>query len=313
MPNGRILYFTTDDAKPSGGGKTIYQHVGHLVRNGFPAFVVHNRSGFRPPFFKIDVPVLYWQDNFPLSAEDIVVIPEDHVSALEGFARLPNRKVVFCQNHFYVFAGLRNHASWAELGITQVLASSDVIADFLRTALGIADVSVVHYAIDPAVFQPRPKKMQIAYMPRKRAFECDFIRNLAGRLSAAMTELAWVSIHEMTESQCAEILGKSAVFLSLSHLEGFGMPPVEAMACGCVVVGFHGYGGLEYATSDNGFWCPEGDPIACAKMLCRVAEKMKQGSQDVEAVVRNALATAAWYVPTRQERELIDYWQRFFV
>ncbi len=28
------------------------------------------------------------------------------------------------------------------------------------------------------------------------------------------------------------------------------------MASGCAVVGFHGYGGLEYATADNGLWLP---------------------------------------------------------
>jgi glycosyltransferase involved in cell wall biosynthesis len=30
--------------------------------------------------------------------------------------------------------------------------------------------------------------------------------------------------------------------------------PAEAMASGCIVVGYTGTGGLEYATPQNGFW-----------------------------------------------------------
>jgi glycosyltransferase involved in cell wall biosynthesis len=37
--------------------------------------------------------------------------------------------------------------------------------------------------------------------------------------------------------------------LSLSASEGFGLMPLEAMLCGCAVVGFHGHGGLDYMSS----------------------------------------------------------------
>jgi len=41
----------------------------------------------------------------------------------------------------------------------------------------------------------------------------------------------------------ADILRSSRVFLSFSQREGFGLPPLEALACGCAVVGYHGFGG----------------------------------------------------------------------
>jgi len=37
-------------------------------------------------------------------------------------------------------------------------------------------------------------------------------------------------------------------------MESFALAPVEAMASGCIVVGYTGSGGLEYATPENGFW-----------------------------------------------------------
>lgn len=41
-------------------------------------------------------------------------------------------------------------------------------------------------------------------------------------------------------------LSKHRYFLWLSPAEGFGLPPLEAMMCGCAVVGFHANGGLAY-------------------------------------------------------------------
>ena len=45
---GRILYINHDSDKPAGGVKAIYTHVSLLVKNVYPAFVVHNQKGFNP-------------------------------------------------------------------------------------------------------------------------------------------------------------------------------------------------------------------------------------------------------------------------
>ena len=39
---------------------------------------------------------------------------------------------------------------------------------------------------------------------------------------------------------------KSKIFLSFSHLEGFGLPPIEAAIAGNKVIGYTGRGGSEY-------------------------------------------------------------------
>lgn len=41
-------------------------------------------------------------------------------------------------------------------------------------------------------------------------------------------------------------MSRNRYFLWLSQIEGFGIPPLEAMMCGCSVVGFHAGGGLSY-------------------------------------------------------------------
>ncbi|OIH83329.1 hypothetical protein BLJ79_14605 [Arthrobacter sp. UCD-GKA] len=43
-----------------------------------------------------------------------------------------------------------------------------------------------------------------------------------------------------------DILRRSSIFMSLSDRDGFGLPPAEAMATGCFVVGYAGGGGNEF-------------------------------------------------------------------
>ena len=45
----------------------------------------------------------------------------------------------------------------------------------------------------------------------------------------------------------------ATIFLTFSNQEGFGLPPVEAMACGCLVVGYHGHGGKEFLKPEWSF------------------------------------------------------------
>ncbi|HYV39785.1 MAG TPA: glycosyltransferase family 4 protein [Gemmataceae bacterium] len=303
----RILYFNHDNPNPSGGVRTIYTHVRHLVRNGLPAFVVHGYPQISPRWFNEDVPRLYLQSGLKVKPDDVVIIPEDLSSALESLKSIPAKKVVFCQNHFGIFAGLGQHPSWQELGIHKVFCCSDVVADFLRTNLGWQDVPVVHCAIDHSLFRPASKLLQIACMPHKRRLEADFVLKLTHRLLGNPADIGWAWLDGASEKDVARVLAESAIYLSMSHLEGLGLPPLEAMASGCVVVGFHGYGGLEYATPQNGLWCEEGNPVACAHMLKRAVDLVRQRSHEMQQLVDNGLRTASCYTLQRQEQELLRF------
>jgi len=308
--SGRILYLNHDSPAPAGGVRAIYYHVYHLVKNGYPAFVVHNQQDFRPSWFEPEVPILYMQNDFRIFPNDIVVIPEDYSTALQALRSINVRKYIFCQNHFYIFKGLQGDTSWEDFGISGVFCSSEIISEFVRSVFGYDEVPIVHYAIPLDVFKPREKRLQVAYMPRKRAAELEFIRNLFRRISKKHKQVDWVVIDKMEEEEVARVLGESAIFLSTSLYEGFGLPPLEAMACGCNVVGFHGYGGLEYATDKNGFWCEEGNIIECSKKLADVVALMVSGDDRISAVKRQALKTTQEYTFERQERELVDFWKR---
>ena len=54
------------------------------------------------------------------------------------------------------------------------------------------------------------------------------------------------NIDNVSEKNLYDKLSKSKIFLSFSHLEGLGLPPIEAALYGNKVIGYDGGGGSEY-------------------------------------------------------------------
>ena len=121
-----------------------------------------------------------------------------------------------------------------------------------------------------------------------------------------------VEIDGRTEAETGALLRESAVFLSSGHPEGFGLSAAEAMSTGCIVVGYHGYGGREFLTEDLAFPITVGDIVSFAD---HVAEVLDQLANEPEALRRRAEAASRFiadtYSPEREERELLWIWDEF--
>lgn len=62
----------------------------------------------------------------------------------------------------------------------------------------------------------------------------------------------WINyIKNASENQVVKILNDSAIFMCTSIEEGFGLPGLEAMACGCTLVTTNCHGIMEYANENN--------------------------------------------------------------
>ena len=305
----RILYLSKNFDFPLGGVKVAYQHVRLLVEAGFDASILLiSRDTHR--WFDIEAPELFVEDGFRPDPEDVVVIPECWPDTLIEWESVPVRKFVFCQNHYYMFQGLKRRRDFAAYGIERVFCCGEVIRDFLRETLELDDVPIVHNAIDLDRFRPARKRRLIAMMPRKMRREADYLWNMFRRRYPEHGDFRHAPIHDMTEAMTAEALGRSAIFLSLSRLEGFGLPPLEAMAAQCLVVGFHGDGGREYARPENGLWCPQDDYEACVVALKTAADAVVAGGALYDRLIEGGRQTAARYGMARLRQELITFWDR---
>ena len=84
----------------------------------------------------------------------------------------------------------------------------------------------------------------ITYMPRKLVDHS----NLLIFYIQDMLPKNWkiIPLQNISEKKLFETLSKSKIFLSFSHLEGTGIPPIEAALSGNKIIGYTGGGGNSY-------------------------------------------------------------------
>lgn len=289
-----VYYLTPDDNAASGGIRNLYRHVDLLNGAGIPAAVMHSRAGFRCDWFDNTTRVV-GAGEVTLGSRDLLVVPEYYGPGLEN---LPAglRKLIFNQNAYHTF----NHipfmatatgAPYADVaGVLAMVAVSQDNAALLRHTFPAVEVHVARVVVDERVFHPpaRPAGRRIGYMPRRRAEEQEQLLHVL-RARGVLDGWQLVPIDGRTEAQTAEALQSCSIFLSFSEREGFGLPPAEAMASACYVVGFTGLGGRDFF--DPQFCTPvvEGDLLAFA---VGVEEAIRWYDDEPDALVKAGRAAS---------------------
>lgn len=109
-----------------------------------------------------------------------------------------------------------------------------------------------------------------------------------------LTHVPCIPITGLSREGGARVLAQSAVYAAFPHLESLGLMCLEAMACGCHVVGYTGGGGTEYANDGNGFWIEEsGDHHKTfSKRIKKALDLVSAGETEQ---IRGGLKTARQY------------------
>lgn len=301
------IYYCTS-GQSAGGEFVNWEHVAALRSFGLRAYLLYLPTPGGVKSFDPGVPVLMHHPGMVFRSADVVVVPEPWRQPIEHFANLPVRKVIHCQNPYYVFHGFSDMAAAAAMGYDTFLSCSRFTSDMLRRLGCAATLHTVRPEVPRMFCAGRQKKLQIAFMPRKRSLETVHVQGLFRSLHPELKSIPWVPIDGVSRDQCAAILAESAVFASFSHLEGLGLPPLEAMAAGCLVAGFDGGGGSEYARPDNGFWVADGDHEGFAHALAEALHAY--GDQARRASLGKAAAdTLDDYSGAAFRQSLNDAWQ----
>ena len=306
MAGKRIRYILRAFDKPFGGVQQSRRHVKMLVEAGYDAAIVTD-SLSDAHFYDIDVPTIL-EGDFKPAADDICVLPEGWHNHYVSFKDTPAQKICFCQNHYYVNRGFAEGQNFATFGIETVMCCSRVVANHLERVYGVADVTVVPCGIDIPSSVRTQKFLNITFMPRKSGVDGMVIRDIFRRKNPDLAGMRWVSVDGRSHADVMNILSHTAVFLSLSRREGFGLPPLEAMSHRTLVVGFHGDGGREYATPRNGYWIDEGDLVGCADALADAVRLLKAGRREVLDKLDQGQATAARYDRANMREKLLAFW-----
>lgn len=253
----RIILFSPSTTVINGGIKQIFSLGDTLCDLGFDA-VVFEEQGRRPMWFKSHVPIV-GQGSFVQNPDEVFVLPEDQPQILKMFKDWPQRKVLYSQNHFYASLSLQDVECFSDYGITHALCCSYTTLKHMEWRHPKVEATLLPCGVDATRFQPAKKQRKICYMPRKRPLECLYLKDIFKHTYPEHKAWEWKEINDMTEQQTAKMMGEAGVFLSMGRLESLGLTPLEAMASGCVLAGFTGIGGREFANSKNGFWAEEDD------------------------------------------------------
>lgn len=247
--------------KKHAGGVAVLIRMARLLQDaGFPTVLVP-REGEGPFEEAPGVPVTSMDRADPGPA-DIWLVPEGWANALAPGLSRGARCVVYVQNAAYLLSSLPEGVDWSRLPV-HFLSVSQPTQWYVRMAAG-RDAPVLRPGIDlsrftppqnwPASGLPDPDAaVRIAWMPRKNRAQAEQIRQVVeSRLACgtaaaeARGPLEWQPLHGLAPEEVPARLRSAHIFLVTGFPEGCPLPPLEAMACGCLPVGFTGFGGWDY-------------------------------------------------------------------
>ena len=304
----RIVYLVLGTGTPRGGHKMALRHVEALRGMGFDA-VAWMQEGAPVPAWLAHTAAVQSGGNF--RDDDVIVFPEDALNAMRQFGGLPQRKVVFCQNHIYAATqGVALLAGDEARRFDDFMACSETAALWLARFVHHRTIEVVPAFADERLFTPVDKIPSVACSPGKRPLEFRAIQTMLPRLHAGRLPWRWSVIQDRSEAEVAAIMGEATIFLSFNRFEGLGITVLEAMASGCLMVGFTGLGGREYARPTNGLWVGEDDVEACAEALARAMALVEAEQPAVGRMRAAARAAAGDYTYARFLVALDAFWSR---
>lgn len=315
----RIFYVCPDFSAPSGGIKRIYTHVELLRENGYDAYVMHFKKGFKLRWLDSQVPIVYSSD-LPLSgfgSSDTIVIPEGLPLVMKQLKTLQVKKVAIALSFAYIFTYMPIGENWKDYGINWVMANNKTTGDFIRWSMGIENIHIIGSSVDHNIFYYNPdmKSPQLAYIKRKDTLSPAVERVLKSK-DVSFHKLGFIAIENLNIQDYARVLRESKIYLTTSTSEGFPLSIIEAMACGCLCIGFDGVGGkdfiVESGPQQNFVLAESMNLIDLSSKLAELVEMIKRNDPAIETIRQNALATAAKFSPEIEKKSVLEFWQSFF-
>lgn len=307
-----IYYFCPDFSPPSGGTKRLYRHVYQLNQMGIKASIVHQKSGFLLSWHGFQVPVVWLEHKPPFEREDILVFPEGMASLMKQTQHFPCPRVAIALNWSYVYLNLPKGENWKDYGIERAITPSPLIKDFLEWSMGL-EVTLIHNYVDTDrySYQPDKKMPKIAYMSRKD-LSGEILRCIFEKKNGAFSDYEWVHLKDLAEEEYAWQLTASRIFLATSPQEGMPTSALEAMAAGCLVIGFSGVGGNDYLIGNgdrqNCFLVENGNYIELGRELERLILQWENDKTHFDSVVRNGIETVRQFEDFDKEASSLKHY-----
>jgi glycosyltransferase involved in cell wall biosynthesis len=254
--------------------------------------------------------------------------PTTAVSFIAGRLFKRGKILWFYQDYLEMYGGhpieswlLRNALRWHDFALTVSDTCVHELRSFsqgmvIKVGEGIDSVNIFHpipTAKSDYHGDPQNKVVYFIGDSRPRKGMTDILIAAEKLIELETNIVLWISTKEdinfrsnvpyklfirPTDHELACLYSACDVFVSASWYEGFGLPPLEAMACGAAVVTTDSRGIREYAVNgDNCLIVPPRDPEALAEAILLLLSNSELADQ----VRKNGLTTASkfnWDIAT---------------
>ena len=296
--NARLFFLASDNSKPSGGLKFIHHFCELACDMGYDAAVMHGNAGFQAGNFEHFAPIVHhsgWKKRsrrdalqekirkvrarlngaprqVSVTADDIIIVPENRMfRAHEIFPG--TRKIVLCQGPFLCAGQGRPQAG---SGILGAIGISNVAVEVIHRLLPDSPVHKVPLWIDPYMFSPSlEKRRRLVYMPRRNGDEARMVLNLLSA-KGVLNDIELMPLDGVTVDDVGKALHENLMFLSFAGLEGFGLPGAEAIASGCLTIGYTGIGGDEYFSRFGGWAVAQQDIVSYVDTVAEILTRYRE-------------------------------------
>lgn len=223
-------------------------------------------------------------------------------------ARLPGKKLMYVQAYttFDILDGF----------FDDYVSVSSFVARYIKRTYGIKSKKIAPFTHDNLIPTPlipwsaRPEG-EILVMGKKH--QESILNLLENRLQQRYPNVKYKLIKivrgSLSQKELIQTMGKYRYFLQLSACEGFGLTPLEAMANGCTVLGFHGGGGLDYLKP--GYNCHS---VAYPNIngLCKRMAEMLINTKKAEKIASRGVNLIKKYSYQHYEKKWIKHLTLFF-
>jgi len=318
----KCFFYLPDHEKPSGGIKLAYDHVKCMNENGFNGVIIHNKSGFKPnwlaDYYDIDedgnianIPIKYLSDEkLAIRAEDFFFIPEGFSNIMQNLAEqgVPCKKIIFCQNWYYILNALPPGVFWENYGITDCMSVSQTQTEYINAIMPNIKCKNIVGQIDKNVYHApeknTTKKFIAAFIPsRDGGTKAHNVIKTFYALFPHLRFIQFKEIRNLGKEEYAETLRDSTFYIHFDEYSSWGTAPIEAFMSKCIVAGWDGVGGREYMSPENCWVAPNGDIFRLAIAIGNMIETYMM--DDVKDSVWESMEAATMLYSKEVEKDSI--------
>lgn len=270
--------------KPVGGIKVLYQHCMMLKDLGYNVYPVL-MGKYVGNFFGYDLEFKHIKEvGFELKKDDIIISDEFH--PYQGLKFSGCTRIMFMQNWMHIDSRLEKKdigKSYLDLGYDQVITCGSYCSEMVKAKMHIEATTITN-GIDQEKFFI---KSEVRVPGRVLALSRKNFEDLLQIVKLVEDGGTKVDLHVadgLTQAELIDEYQRADIFLATGYPEGLPLPPLEAMNCGCTVVGFTGGGAREYMIDNvTAMVSEDGDCADAAKKLTALLsdsslkEKIRRG------------------------------------